>query len=59
MNNTTSENHSLEFRNPPNILDEWNGHPAMFSFSKALEISRQYLLLQTVILQKKSLGVPE
>ena len=37
-------------RKPPNILDEWNGYPEIFSFSQALEISRQYLLLRTVIL---------
>ena len=37
---------------------EWNGYPERFSFSQALEISRQYLLLRTVILQKKSRWVP-
>ena len=34
-------------------------YPGIVSFSQALEISRQYLLLQTVILQKRSLGAPE
>ena len=42
---------------PPNILDVWNGYREIFSFSQALEISRQYLLLRTVILQKKSLAM--
>ena len=42
----------------PNILDEWNGYPESLSFSQALEISRQYLLLRTVILQKKVAGCP-
>ena len=40
---------------PPNILDEWNGYPEIFSFSQALEISKQYVLLRTVILKKKKL----
>ena len=40
------------------MSDEWNGYPERFSFSQALEISRQYLLLRTVILQKKSRWVP-
>ena len=46
-------------RKPPNILDEWNGYPKVFfSFSQALEISRQYLLLRTVILQNTVAGCP-
>ena len=45
----------LILRLPLNILDERNGYPEIFSFSQALEIYRQYLLLRTVILQKKSL----
>ena len=40
---------------PPNILDEWNGYPEIFSFSQALEISKQYVLLRRVILKKKKL----
>ena len=36
---------------PPNILDEWNGYPEIFSFSQALEIFKQYVLLRTVILK--------
>ena len=43
--NTTFENRSYAARKPPNILDEWNGCPEIFSFFKALEITRQYLLL--------------
>ena len=43
-------------RKPTNILDEWNGYPEIFSFSQSLEFSRQYLLLRTVILQKKFAG---
>ena len=43
----------LILRLPLNILDERNGYPEIFSFSQALEIYRQYLLLRTVILQKK------
>ena len=39
------------------ILDEWNGYPEMFSFSQALEISRQCFILRTVMLQKKDAGV--
>ena len=45
-------------RKPTNILDEWNGYPEIFSFSQSLEFSRQYLLLRTVILQKKVAGWP-
>ena len=33
-------------------------NPESFSFSQALEISRQYLLLRTVILQNKVAGCP-
>ena len=46
-------------RKTPNILDEWNGYPG-FSLSRALEISRQYLLLRRffrkmiIIIQKKA-----
>ena len=36
----------------------WNGYPENFSFSKALEISEQYLLLRTVILQNIVAGCP-
>lgn len=42
----------------PNILDEWKGYPEMFSFTFSIAISRLYLLLQTDILQKLSLGAP-
>ena len=60
--NTTSENRTYAIRKPSNILDEWNSYPEIFSFSQALEISRQYLLLRTVILhrqKKKALSAPE
>ena len=40
------------------ILDEWKGYPEMFSFTFSIAISRLYLLLQTDILQKLSLGAP-
>ena len=56
--NDTTENRSSAISKPPNILDEWNGYPEFFSFSQALEISRKYLLLQTLILQKKVAGCP-
>ena len=39
-------------RKPPNILGEWNGYPEIFSFSQALQISRQYLFLRTVTKKK-------
>ena len=42
----------------PNILDEWKGYSEMFSFTFSIAISRLYLLLQTDILQKLSLGAP-
>ena len=58
MNNTTSENRKKAIRKPPTILDERNGYPEIFSFSQALEISKQYLPLGTVILQKKCHWVP-
>ena len=35
------------------IIDERNDYPASFSVSRPLETCRQYLLLRTVILQKK------
>ena len=58
MNNTTSENHSQAITKPPNILDIWNGYPEIFSFSQALESARQYMIIRTVILQKKIAGCP-
>ena len=40
-------------------LDEWNGYIEIFSLSRALEISRQYLLLfRTLNLQEKVVGCP-
>ena len=43
-----------------NILDNWNGYPenVRLSLSRALEISGQYSLLRTDILQKKVIGCP-
>lgn len=43
------------------MLDEWNGCLELFSLSRALEIFRQHLFLQNVIifLKKKSLGAAE
>ena len=35
------------------IIDERNDYPVSFSVSRTLETCRQYLLLRTVILQKK------
>ena len=58
MNITTSEDRGSAITKPPNILDVWNGYPEIFSFSQALEISRQYLLLRKVISQKKIAGCP-
>ena len=40
------------------MLADWNGYPDVFSLSRTLEISRQYLLLRAVILQKKVIGWP-
>ena len=43
----------------PNMLDGWNGYPEHFKLSGALEISRQWLLLRTIISQElKSLVAP-
>ena len=39
-------------------LSEWNGHLEMFSGSKVVEKSRQYLLLRTEILQKTVVECP-
>ena len=58
VNNTTSKNRGQAIRKPSNILGEWIGYPEIFGFSQASEISRQYLLLRTVILQKKVSGCP-
>ena len=58
MNNITSGNVVKLIRNPPNVFDEWNGYPEIFSFAQASEISRQYLLLRTVILEKNVAGCP-
>ena len=33
-------------------LLKWNGYPEIFRFSQALEISRQYLFLRTVVKKK-------
>ena len=43
-----------------NILDNWNGYPenVRLSLSRVLEISGQYFLLRTDILQKKVVGCP-
>ena len=38
--------------------EECNCYQEIFSLVRALEISRQYLLLRTYILQRKSLGAP-
>ena len=46
-------------RKPSNILDEWNGYLEIFSFSQALEISRQYCFFQQLFYSMKSLGAPE
>ena len=35
----------LKGKRTPNAFGEWNGYPKMFSFSYAVEISRQYLRL--------------
>ena len=59
VNNTTSEKRVKLIRNPPNVFDEWNCYPEIFSFAQASEISRKYLLLRTVILEKTSLGAPK
>ena len=41
-------------------LDEWNGYIEIFSLSRALEISRQYLLLfRTLNLEEKVVWVPQ
>ena len=40
-------------------MKTWNGYPEMFSFSQALEISRQNLLFRTVILQNIVADSPE
>jgi len=32
------------------LVGEWNGYPKMFTYSHAIEISRQYLRLLTDIL---------
>ena len=49
--NTSFGNRSWTIRKPPNILDEWNGYPEIFSLCQALEISRQYLPPRTDTLQ--------
>ena len=36
-----------------------NGHLEIFRLPQAIEQSRQFLLLRTDILQKKSLGAPD
>ena len=58
MKNSAPKNRRLGRRKTPNILDEWNCYLEMFSLSEALEISRQYLLLVRVILQKNVIGCP-
>ena len=39
-------------------MHEWNGHVEIFSRPQVIEISRQYLLLRTDILQTKVVGCP-
>ena len=43
-----------KYRKTPDILDEWYGYQEFFSHSLALEMWTQYLRLQTVISQKKT-----
>ena len=40
------------------IVLEWNGHLEIFTRPQVTENSRQYLLLQTDILQKTVVGYP-
>ena len=47
-----------------NLLDklrnyQWNGHLEIFSCPQVIENSKQYLLVQTDILQKTVVGCPE
>lgn len=47
---TISEIRRLIKRKTSKLLDEWNGCPECFSFSGALEIFRQHLLIRKVFL---------
>ena len=40
------------------IVHEWNGHQQIFSLPQGIENSKQFLLLQTDILQKIVVGCP-
>ena len=57
----TSKNRSYAqaIRKPPNILDEWNGYPEIFSFSQGLEkfLGNIYSFEQ-LFYRKNSLGAP-
>ena len=43
-------------RQASKLLDEWNGHPEIFSLRQALENSKKFLLLRKDILQKTVVG---
>ena len=45
-------------RQPPSILDEWNGYPETFSLPRVLEISKQQLLSWISSSGKKVVGCP-
>ena len=51
--NTTFKNCRKARCQTPNVIDKWNCRPEIFSVSRALAISSQYLLLQTAGLQEK------
>ena len=50
--NETSENRREFIKLASKFVREWNGHLEIFSLPQVIENSRQYLLLQTDILQK-------
>ena len=56
--NQTSENRTEFIKLASKFVREWNGHLEIFSLPQVIEHSRQYLLLQTDILQKTVVGYP-
>ena len=58
MRNLTLENRREFIRYATNIVLKWNGHLEIFSLPQAIEIVRQFVLLQSDYLQKTVGGCP-
>ena len=58
MRNLTLENRREFIRYASKIVLKWNGHLEIFSLPQAIEIVRQFVVLQSDYLQKTVAGCP-